>query len=159
MNLLKILGALLLILSGVGGGYMLNSTASVSLSQTDSFLSLLRYIKGRVDCFSLPISEIFSRCDKELFSLCGWKYDRSPKDIDDLLNNCEIKDMATEKILLEFSSDFGMNYREEQIRRCEYYISLLEDRRERIAAELPTKKKLNSTLCIAAVLAVVIIMI
>lgn len=159
MRFYRIFGALIMVISGVCGAYMLNGKASGTLRQTDAFIAFLRYVKLQIDCFSLPLGDILSRCDAELLCECGFRGAQTPRDIRELVSQCGIYDTETARILENFSEVFGKSYREEQLRQCDYYISLLEGRREKLSAELPVRKKLNSTLCISGALAVVILLI
>lgn len=138
---------------------MLNSAASGVLRQVDSFIALLRYIKVQIDCYALPIGDIFARCDTHLLNDCGFRESVPPENLVVFLQGCDIRDRETEEILTGFSEAFGRCYRDEQVRECDYYISLLCDRREKLANELPKRKKLNSTLCISGALAIVILLI
>ena len=137
----------------------LNERVAENLSALERYISLLHYIKAQVDCFVLPISDILKRADGEMLFGCGWRGDVPPSSLEELISRASLDDSAAQSILLEFCSDFGKSYLDDQLRRCDHYISLLEDRREILGRELPSKKKLNSTLCISAALAIVILLI
>ena len=57
------------------------------------------------------------------------------------------------------ATDFGSGYRDEELRRLSYYEKELSDELQRLSGELPSKKKINLTLCISAAIAIVILMI
>lgn len=159
MGFYRIAGALILAISGVAGAYWMNQSATETLRQVESWLGLLRYVKAQVDCFALPVSVILSRADADLLRGCGYGESRTPENFDELLGHCSIRDGETGNILRGFADEFGKSYREEQSRGCDYYFSLLDERREALLSQLPVKKKINSALCISSALAIVILLI
>ncbi len=159
MAFYRMVGALILAISGGVGAYLMNRSASAALTQVEGWISFLRYVKLQVECFSLPISVILKRCDPNIFRGCGYFLDVPPENLEELVQRCSVRDETNREIIDGFAKDFGKSYREEQIRRCEYYLSLLEARRNFLVTQLPMKKKLNSTLCIAGALAIVILLI
>ena len=90
---------------------------------------------------------------------CGWGEDAPACSFDELLHKAEISDGEARAILLEFCKDFGNSYLDDQIRRCDHYVSLLEGRRDALFRDLPRRKKLCATLCISGALAVIILLI
>jgi hypothetical protein len=119
----------------------------------------LRYVRSQIDCFALPICDILGRADRALLSGCGWEKEEPPSSVEDMLGEASVEDEDALGILLEFCKDFGKSYLDEQIRRCDHYISLLDERRNSLAKDLPRKKKLNSTLCISGAVAMIILLI
>jgi len=157
MSFFKIAGALAVIVSGFVMSYIMNSEATEKWKQSEALISFMRYIKIQIECFALPASEIISRCDAELLASCGFHAQTRPEKFERLFELCVISDAETKEILSGFAAGFGKGYREEQIKECEYYIELLCERREKLYEELPKKKKLNSTLCVSAAFAIVIL--
>ncbi len=155
----KIVGALVLVLSGVGGAYYMNQSANAALAQIEGWIAFLRYVRMQVECFSLPISDILKRCDPALLLACGYEDETTPKTPEELLSGVTIRDGASEGILRGFFDEFGKGYREEQVRSCDYHATLLGERREALAARLPERKKLHTTLCVAGALAVVVLLL
>jgi len=155
----RLFGSVLLLASAFFAAKYLNKKAEEVLSETDSFYRLIKQIKLEVDSFSLPISKILSRIDKKLLVGCGYAEDEPPKSLDALLSSIKFKGERCRELLVGFSSDFGNSYREEELRKLSYYEELLKNERERLAAELPAKKKLNLTLALAAALGIVILLI
>ena len=91
---------------------------------------------------------------------CGITHAREEaNELCDVLFVDGIKDMATKKILSDFCSDFGTGYLEEQLKRCDVCIVSLEQRRNELSSELPSKQKLYATLCISGALALIILLI
>lgn len=157
MLIFRLIGALMLGSCGTFCALHLNKRAAESLSQIKGWISLVRYVRTQIECFSAPVSEILSRCEPDALRACGYARDGIPEGLCSLLEGCEILDGETEKIISDFAGEFGRSYREEQVKRCDYYLSLLDSRRAAIQSQLPSKKKLNATLCIAGALAIVIL--
>ena len=157
----SITGALTVLACGIELSRRLNRAADRELCEADKYVALLRYIRVQIDCFALPISEILKRADRELLEGCGWSDEIPPESLYLLFTRADAcaKDGKIQRILLEFCEDFGKSYLEDQIRRCDDFISLLLERRAVLANELSSKKKLNSTLCISGSLALIILLI
>lgn len=145
----KIVGALILFLSGLWGARLLNARAEAILRQSEGILSLLRTVKLRVDCYAEALPEILSSISSETLHNCGYRAEGVPRDFDQLLTGCTVWDEESVTALREFASEFGRGYRDEQVRACSYTISRVEGRREALACALPMEKKRNTTLCLA----------
>ncbi len=155
----KLMGVILLVGSGIGSAYWLNRSMSACLSQMEGFLGLLRHIRVKVECSSLPIASILATADGELLRQCGYEGEMPPTELGELLAGCRIQDGEAGRLLAGFAAEFGRGYREEQIRECDYYFSLLEQRRQELSLALPFKKRRNSALCISGALAAVILLL
>ena len=155
----KIAGASMLACSGVAVGVMLNRTASAALRQNEAMMALLRTGRGQVECFSLPIGQILAGCEREVIEACGDTEEDTPRDLEGLVSHVTVWDPRTVSIISQFGAEFGRGYREDEVRACEYAISLLEERRSTLALELPVKKKRNMTLSVCASLALVLLLL
>ena len=103
------------------------------------------------------MEDILSSGDRALLEAC-----MSPANAADLpaiLASCEIYlDGDAKRTLDSFVREIGAGYREEQIKRCDYFISSLRAQREKIAASLPLRVRLCATLCICLALATAILL-
>lgn len=159
MILLRIAGAVLLVLSGAVAAYVINASDSASLSQTEGFISFIRLCRVQIDCFSLPMGEILRGCKKKVLSDCGYQRSEPPSDISGFVSGCRVSDPKAYKLFSDFSSEFGRGYRNEQLKACDYYISMLEEHRKKLDVSLPVKRKRNSALCVCASLALAILLL
>ncbi len=159
MSFYKIIGALLLTLGGLLFARRKNRLLAEELLTARAWCSFLEYVRNSVDCFSLPLSEIFARCDRELLVRCGYRKEELPASLAQLVEACGISDCETEKLLLEFASEFGRCYREEQTARCKYFSDALERRCAALGEQIPKRQRLNTTLCLSASLALAIFFI
>ncbi len=155
--MLKFLGALLILSVGVFAAFVSVQYEKRRLSVVDGWIDLILYIRGQIDCYLLPIEDILSSGDRALLEAC-----MSPSNAADLpaiLTSCEIYlDGDAKRTLESFVREIGAGYREEQIKRCDYFISSLRAQREKIAASLPLRVRLCATLCICLALATAILL-
>ena len=159
MWILKLVGTMMLVCSGFAASYELNRRAVAALRQNEGMMSLLRTVRGQIECFARPISEILSASDTRDLLACGYFGEETPSDLLGLLSQCKVYDRATVKIVLQFAEEFGRGYREDEVRACDYVLSRLEERRVQMAAELPIKKKRNTALAVCASLAIALFLL
>ena len=154
----KIAGMLILFLSGLLCAMHLNSELEGKKRQVMALEEWLRFAKGQIDCFAMPISDIFAASDGELLKACGYAVDVLPKNFEDFFSRIEFFDKPVKDAMLTFSQSFGNCYRDEQLRACERCISALSQRSAELSVEIPKRRKLHFTLCISAALAVAILL-
>ncbi len=152
----KAIGSILLCLSGAFMSVYVTAHQKKKLCVLDSFISLIFYIKGQVDCYSMPIADILSGAPAEILQKCGY------------VEGMSLADMVSEskmylgdegyRLLYCFSSEFGGTYRDEQIKRCDYYIEALTEERKNMAEEIPKKSKTYGTLAICITLCLAVIL-
>ena len=155
--MLKLLGALLILSVGIFSAYLSVQYEKKRLTVVDGWIDLILYIRGQIDCYLLPIGDILLGGDRALFEAC-----MSPSNAADLpaiLGASEIYLDGDAKHTLEsFVREIGTGYREEQLKRCDFFIASLRTQRERIAAALPMRVRLCATLCICLSLATAILL-
>ena len=157
MNAFKILGMSMV---AVGGGaicYFLCKKEDAALCRATAWGTLVSFIGSQVECFALPIGQVLSRADATLLRDCGYIGKKAPTDLKYRIKNSVIEDRTLRAAAEGFCSGFGRGYIDEQTARCKYYAGIFEERKRKLGAELPTKKKLYATLCISASLAVIIL--
>lgn len=155
--MLKFLGALLIFSVGIFAAFVSVQYEKKRLSVVDGWIDLILYIRGQIDCYLMPLNDILSGGDRALFEAC-----MSPSNAADLpaiLSASQIYlDGDSKRTLEGFVREIGTGYREEQLKRCDFFISSLRSQRERIAAALPLRVRLCSTLCICLSLATAILL-
>lgn len=135
---------------------MLNTGARLALSQTEAVISLIRHLRSEIECFSMPLPRALCRCPREILSACGYREERAPDSVGELLPY--ISDGTVRGQLSRFCEEIGKGYREEQLALCDYYVAVLEDRRASLASQLPSRRRMNSALCMSGALALVILL-
>lgn len=159
MSLLRMIGAAVVVLSGICAAYLFNSGTKQTLRQTESFISLLRFLRSQIECFSLPLPSALSRCPFEILRGCGYNESKAPSSAKQLMSGCFIYDDCVRRSMERFFFEAGRGYREEQLSLCDYCISLIEERRANMTSQLPMKIKVNSALSIAGAAAVIVLLI
>lgn len=151
--MLKLLGSLMLVLTGIVLSSSVYRFEQKKLRVTDSFISLLFYIKGQIDCYGLPLCDIM-RTRPDGLEILG-----DNDDFEYILSHSRIYlDSESYRLLCSFYAEFGGLYREEQLRRCDYYITALTEQRKLLFDDLPARAKIGSALCICSVIGVLILL-
>ena len=152
----KILGSLFLCTSGAFVSVYVSRFQKNRLLVLDSFISLIFYIKGQVDCFSKPIGEILLCAPKEILDNCAKGVNMGLCDMVES-NRIYLSDESF-RLLYCFSSEFGSTYRDEQMKRCDYYIEALTEERKNVAEDISKKSRIYSTLAICSSLCLLIML-
>ena len=155
--LIKLIGSLLIALAGMSLAAAYCRFEKKKLNVLDGFISLLFYIKGQIDCYSLPPDKILSSVSEDILQSCNCR--EKPDSIEQMIKNSKIYlEDESMRLLNAFSAEFGSTYREEQLKRCDYYIQALSEQRRRLSDDLPAKSKIGSALCICSSLGIMIIL-
>ena len=110
--LIKLLGSLLIALSGGLLSFSFCRFQRKRLLVLDSYISLLFFIKGQIDCYLLPISEILDAADKKIIEGCGYK-NGTPSGLTEMLSYSKIYlEDESERLLYNFSEEFGSTYKD-----------------------------------------------
>lgn len=144
-------------LCGAWAAYLLNSRVRTSVICVEAVISLIRFLRSEIECFSMPIPRALERCPKEILDGCGYKDDVPPSTPSDLLGG--VSDSVAQAQLSRFCDEIGKGYRDEQLSLCDYYLAIFEERRRELAEQLPAKRKMNCALCVSSALAIVIILL
>ena len=152
----KLAGAALLVLCGFLGGSFLCRKKEEALKLTEGYIALIKHIKNQIDCFNKPIDKILSTCPTSILAACG----SSPgvTGMAELLSGSPELPPAVAELLDGFSRELGAGYRDSQLKLCDYYAGRLAAERDRLATELPKKRRSTMTLCVCGAAAVAIIL-
>ena len=66
----KLFGSLLLVGAGLYNALLLARYEHRRVGVLDGYLSLLRFIRGQIDCFSMPIGQILATVDPSVLAAC-----------------------------------------------------------------------------------------
>lgn len=155
--LTKLLGSLLIACAGFFISVSFCRFESKRLSVLDSYISLLFYIKGQVDCYLRPIDEILMSVDFDIIKGCGCR--EKPCSIFSMLDESKIYlEKESYRLLYTFASEFGSVYKDEQLLRCDYYIEALSEERRGLFDEVPSRNKVARALFMCASFALLIIL-
>ena len=156
MVTIKLVGGLLFCISGVIMALSYSRFQVKKLNTIDGFISLLFYIKGQIDCFARPRSDILSSLPAEVF--CALNCPHGAETLEEMVEACRIYlDEEPLRLVASFASEFGSTFREEQLKRCDYYISALTEERRRVFAEVQSRSRAGSALWICACIGIIIL--
>lgn len=161
----KLLGSLLLIGAGVYVALTLARYERKRVRVLDGYLSLLHFIRGQIDCFAMPVGQILADTDPTVLAACrGQDYaasgaGRPVSSLPLLLRESRgYLGPESERLLAGFAHELGHTHREEQLRRCDYYLSALEEQRARLADTLPARIRTGGALCLSCALAMAVLL-
>lgn len=127
------------------------------VSVLGGWMDLLFYIRTNIDCYLTPVEQIFAEADPALLRACmGDTSVKSPADL--LKRSLPYLDEESKRLLEAFSREIGNCYREEQVKRCDYYLSALRAIREKKNADLPARLRVRSALCLCSAIGLAILL-
>lgn len=166
--LLKIIGSGILLLAG---GYV--SMAIVAFERRrlrvlDGYISLIYYIKGQIDCYALPLTDILANTDPAILAAClgvdagELSLSAEPPGTYDLPGMLQRSRLylhsESERLLDTMTGELGTTYRAEQVRRCEYYLTALTEERRRLYDALPGRLRTTCTLCLCCAVGMAVLL-
>ena len=162
--LYKWLGAGMLLLAGGYAAVSMNRLEQRRLAVLDGYIALIRYIKGQINCYAMPIGDILAAADPVLLRDClgeGARH-RSPLSTVTLASMIQAARLylepETERLLSNFSKELGHTFREEQVTRCDDYIIALGEERRKLAENVPMRERINSVLALSTALGMTILL-
>ena len=107
----------------------------------------------------IPIDRILMTCSKELITACGLETNASPSTLSELVDSAVfyIDDHSID-VLYKFANDFGLAYKDEQIRACEQGIKELSKAKERISDKDSKDKKVHLAICLCISFSLILIL-
>lgn len=157
MVLIKTIGVGLILTAGSFAAYSAVRYEKHKLSVLEAWIDLIFHIRGQIDCYLMPLDEILACADRELLLSCMCHTPHP--DLKTLLaSSSPYLGGECKRLLTAFVREIGGSYREEQLRRCDYYINALRAIRDKLAADLPARVKLTVTASLCAALGAAIIL-
>lgn len=162
MIMIKIVGILLISVAAIGFGMLYSYSLRLEYKRLLGFQKLISLIRTRIECFNQPLSEIYTDFSEESLDECGFTAELKRSGYVPAL--CKYKDHLTIRseilaVLADFGSGLGKSFSEEQIRHCDRYISVIEEKVSELEKELPIKSKTARALSAAAAIMIAIILI
>lgn len=164
----KILGGALLLLAGGYVSLWISRFERRRLRVLDGYISLIYYIKGQIDCYAMPISDILAGVDPAIIAACLGlegnvhvprlgEGEESP--LPGLVQESRLYlDTESERLLTTFTGELGRNFRAEQVSRCDYYVTALTEERKKLTESMPARIRACSILAVSAALAAAVLL-
>ena len=160
MDVFKLSGAIFISLGGILSSLYLNGRVEKRLREAEAAVELLKYFKEQIVSFGMPLNEILRKCPRHTLEDCGFLWERDIyKSAEELSLCCYAADEITRKSLSAFFAAFGKSGVSEQAAECDRFIGCCSERYACLSADAPKQKKVNTSLCISASLALIIIML
>ena len=157
MQILKLLGVALILSAGGFAAVCAIRYEKRRIAVLDGWIDLILYIRTQIDCYLMPIGEILAVADPSLLRsvLCN-----SPRpDLTALYHTSQFYlDNESKRLVCTLIRELGTSYREEQLRRCDYYTSVLRRIRDKRQEELPARVRVTVALCLTAAAAAAILL-
>ena len=154
----KVIGSLVLLLAGGYVSAAITRFERRRLRVLDGYISLIYYIKGQIDCYAMPLSDILERADPAIIAACLGLDTVTPLPPLSVSGEPPLPAMVkasrlylepeSERLLTTFTGELGSTYRTEQVARCDYYISTLNEERRKLNDTLPARLRATCTLCL-----------
>lgn len=157
MLAVKLLGGALIV--GAGGlvARFLVRAERHRLAVLDEWIGLILYIRGQIDCYLTPLDVILSHLPPHLCQTHGGG--RCTNSLDERYQaTAPALGAEARELLGGFLREIGDGYREEQLRRCDYYLSALGKVRQALGNELPSRLRLCTTLCLCMAIGATILL-
>ena len=160
--LIKLIGALTVVLSAVATSLGLCRLFSERIRQLEGFLKLLRHTRERIACFHTPTPEIFASFQNAALLSAGFLEPLCEHGFAEALRAARGRLLLDEEELeplLSFAEALGGGFSEEETARCDLAIAALERALAERREGLPRMAKLCRTLFLGAGLMLVIVLI
>ena len=158
----KLIGALLLVTVTVIFAFVYTHHQRKRVLQAEGFLLLLRYLRGQILCYALPIEEALRGYENDALTECGFlPLLRQGSFLEALegTRSTVFLEKDAQKALRSFGEGVGKSYREDQLALCDYTLGELERTVDRLREEYPRKVKLGRSLVISGGLALVLVLL
>lgn len=153
----KLIGCVLILASGTGFALTASRYEKRRLSVLEAWIDLIFYIRTQIDCYLMPIGEILQTADRTL--LRGCMGGPNEVELSVLLKRSAIYlGEEANRLLNSFVKEIGSSYREEQVKRCDYYLTALRGIREKQLEELPARVRVCTaiSLCVSFGIAILL---
>ena len=158
--ILKLMGSLVLLLAGGYVSLSITRFEKRRLRVLDGYISLIYYIKGQIDCYAMPLSDILASADPAILAAC-LGLDRTEgylppaltgdRPITSMVEESRLYlEPEVERLLTTLTGELGSTYRAEQVARCDHYLSALTRERRKLGDSLPARLRAVCTLCLCS---------
>lgn len=164
----KLVGGIVLLLAGGYVSMALSRFEHRRLRVLDGYISLIHYIKGQIDCYAMPLPDIFARIDPAIIAACLGLDSDTPLPVFSVRGEHPLSNMVqesrlyldpeSERLLNAFTGELGNAYRAQQVARCEHYLEALTEERKKLHATLPARLRTGSILCLCCALGAAVLL-
>ena len=164
----KILGSLILLCAGGYVSLVFTRFEHRRLRVLDGYISLIYYMKGQIDCYAMPLSDIMASVDPTVLAACLGLDESTPlppllteerQPLTAMVRESRLYlEPEAERLLTGFSGELGSTYRAEQVARCDHYLTALTEERRKLGDTLPARLRATCTLCLCCALVAAVLL-
>ncbi len=164
----KLVGCVVLLFAGGYVSVSLTRFEHRRLRVLDGYIALIHYIKGQIDCYAMPLADIFARVDPAVIAACLGLEPDTPIPAFTQAGEHPLPDMVresrlylepeSERLLRDFTGELGTAYRAQQVARCEHYLEALTEERKKLNDALPARLRTGSVLCLCCALGAAVLL-
>ncbi|MBQ1259160.1 MAG: hypothetical protein IIX97_03520 [Clostridia bacterium] len=157
---LKLIGLIMIGLSGVLTSIKILSSSDEDVRHTEALIELVSSLRSKIEVLCIPIPDILSATDPQIFVNCGYTSDDLPKNAEDLISKCKLKeDAELYKLFSEFVFSLGRGYKSEELSKCDLITEELKKILSRRKEERIKRKKTVPAICLSVSACIIILLI
>lgn len=153
---LKLIGGGMILGVGIAGAILGARREKRKLAILDGWINLISYIRNQIDLYLTPLDEILQKADTAKGSHAS--KENAPTLAALFGTTVGWLDEEEKRLIGEFVNGIGDGYREDQIRKCNYYLESLRSLRAARAAQLSPRIRVMLAVCLCASLGVAILL-
>ena len=157
---MRTIGIAALLTGGLGVAYVLLKASSLVVFQSKALLEFVLLVRNSVENYSMSVSEILNSVPNTLMRDCGYSEEHDkPNSLSSFFEHSDIKDLRIKAIVSDFSREFGKSYRSRQSELCGICVERLRLRIGELEREMPKRRKMIISVCIACALILVLLLL
>lgn len=157
--MLRLAGALIIVLSSLGLGRFLGDTLGRRIRDIEALAELADFISLQIATYKAPLAEIFAKCDTKYLGSRGFTNRLRDDVYKAALESGMLSGDEERQIMLEFSDKLGSGTSENMVKLCAYTSARLRAVSEKLKADLPEKRRVYRAVSALAGVSVVIMLI
>ena len=164
--LCKLIGSICLLGAGGYAALTLHRYEQRRMAVLDGYMALLYYIKGEIDCYARPITDILASADPAIIAACLGLPTKGVQACDPppvSLSSMVAASRAylppePERLLTAFSGEVGHTHRLEQVARCDHYLTALGEERRRLSDSLSSRTRMATVLSLSGAAGMILLL-
>ena len=159
--MLKLIGACLLFLGGVGLAFSLVRRETERLLDGEAYLEFLRFVRGEIHAFARPREEIFRRFENPHLAANGFLAAlRASGSIEEALSHTSPPpDAPLAACLTAFDRSLGRGYLSEELAACDLTVERVASYTERVRGEYPARVRVRRAATLTGTLLLILLLL
>lgn len=158
----KYIGMLLIFLftTLVGNGLAISEKRKIE--QGEALRALIAHISREIECFKTPLDKIFSSFSNPILEKNGFLNNARERSLGDALNesgNIFCFKEETYKMVVNFGDFLGKSDCSDQLSRCKYILSLIDEELKKCKEAYPKNRKMYSSLGVLSGIMIIILLV